>query len=75
MAGFFAEGFLLQPTAAEMASLLPKAIDLRVVFRNFKVIGLRYAIMANRWFAGWLQEETFSFVQLCGVGHRGRKPA
>ncbi len=30
--------------------------------------------MANRWFAGWLQAETFSFVQLCGVGHRGRSP-
>ena len=29
-------------------------------FLNCKVIGIRYAIIANCWFAGWLQEETYS---------------
>ncbi len=36
-------------------------------FLNCKVPRFRYAIMANRWFAGWLQEEISSFVKLCGV--------
>jgi len=35
---------------------------------NFMVLRSRYAIMANRWFAGWLQEKTLS-VKLCRVWH------
>ncbi len=31
------------------------------------VLRSRYAIMANRWFAGWLQEETFISAQLWRV--------
>ena len=37
MAGFFPEGFLLQPTAAEMASPMPKTIDLKAAFRRIHV--------------------------------------
>jgi hypothetical protein len=46
MAGFFPEGFLLQPTAAEMASPMPKTIDLKAAFRRTHVI-LKIFVLLN----------------------------